>query len=114
MSTKSPECWANDPQARGVRVEISADHSMLLPHDEFVFAELKREGKDQTLRLVFVTHEVLVSGQLLRRIETAMQRMELSLLTKLPSSQRSLVADGQPVILEIVVTETEHVKNEKP
>jgi len=25
---------------------------MLLPHDEFVFAELKREGKDQTLRLV--------------------------------------------------------------
>ncbi len=78
---------------------------MLLPHDEFVFAELKREGKDQTLRLVFVTHEVLVNGQALRRIETAMQRMELSLLTKLPSSQRSLIADGQPVILEIVVTE---------
>jgi hypothetical protein len=105
MSTKSPECWANDAQARGVRVEISADHSMLLPHDEFVFAELKREGADHTLRLVFVTHEVLVTGQALRRIETAMQRMELSLLTKLPSSQRALIADGQPVILEIVVTE---------
>ena len=105
MSTKSPECWANDAQARGVRVEISADHSMLLPHDEFVFAELKREGADHTLRLVFVTHEVLLTGQALRRIETAMQRMELSLLTKLPSSQRALIADGQPVILEIVVTE---------
>jgi hypothetical protein len=105
MSAKSPECWANEPQARGVRVEISADHSMLLPHDEFVFAELKRDGADQTLRLVFVTHEILVSGQSLRRVETAMQRMELSLLTKLPSSQRSLIADGQPVILEIVVTE---------
>ena len=78
---------------------------MLLPHDEFVFAELKREGADHALRLVFVTHEVLVTGQALRRIETAMQRMELSLLTKLPSSQRSLIADGQPVILEIVVTE---------
>jgi hypothetical protein len=106
MSAKSPECWANEPQARGVRVEISADHSMLLPHDEFVFAELKRDSADQTLRLVFVTHEILVSGQSLRRIETAMQRMELSLLTKLPRSQRSLIADGQPVIVEIVVTET--------
>ena len=105
MSAKSPECWANEPQARGVRVEISADLSMLLPHDEFVFAELKRDGTGQTLRLVFVTHEVLVSGQSLRRIETAMQRMELSLLTKLPRSQRSSIADGQPVILEIVVTE---------
>ena len=105
MSAKSPECWANEPQARGVRVEISADLSMLLPHDEFVFAELKRDGTGQTLRLVFVTHEVLVSGQSLRRIETAMQRMELSLLTKLPRSQRPLIADGQPVILEIMVTE---------
>ena len=80
---------------------------MLLPHDEFVFAELKRDGADHTLRPVFVTHEILVSGQSLRRIEASMQRMELSLLTKLPSSQRSLIPDGQPVILEIMVTEAE-------
>ena len=105
MSTKSPECWANDPQAHAVRVEISPDHSLLLPHDDLAFAELKREGKEQTLRLVFAMHEVSVRGHSLRRIETAMQRMELSLLTKLPGSQRSLIADGQPVVLEIVVTE---------
>ena len=37
-----------------------------------------------------------------------MQRMELSLLTKLPSSQRVLITEGQPVILEIVVTEIKH------
>jgi len=114
MSTKSPECWANDAQARGVRVEISADHSMLLPHDEFVFAELKREGKDQTLRLIFVTHEVLVSGQSLRRIETAMQRMDLSFLTKLPASQRSLITEGQPMIFEIVVTEAKSQESPPP
>jgi len=105
MSTKSPECWANDTQARAVRVEMSPEQSLLLPHNDFVFAELKREGKEQVLRLVFAMHEVMVRGYSLRRIETAMQRMELSLLTKLPSSQRSLVPDGQPVILEIVVTE---------
>lgn len=105
MSTKSPECWANDPQARGLRVEISAEHSLLLPHDEFAFAELKSEGKEQELRLVFAMHEVLVRGHSLRRIETAMQRMELSFLAKLPISQRSLITEGQPVFLEIVVVE---------
>jgi hypothetical protein len=42
MSTKSSECWANEAHARGVRVEITADESLLLPHDEFVFAKLKR------------------------------------------------------------------------
>jgi hypothetical protein len=105
MSTKSPECWANDPQARGVRIEISVEHSLLLPHDEFAFAELKGEGKQQELRLVFAMHEVLVRGHSLRRIETAMQRSELSLLTTLSGNQRSLIPDGQPVVLEIVVTE---------
>ena len=105
MSTKSPECWANDPQARGVRVEISADHSLLLPHDEFAFSELKSESDEQQLRLVFAMHEVLVRGHSLRRIETAMQRSELSLLTALSGKQRSLVPDGQPVVVEIVVTE---------
>ena len=34
-----------------------------------------------------------------------MQRFELSLLAKLPGSQRNLITEGQPVILEIVVTE---------
>ena len=112
MSTKLPECWANEPQARSLRIEITADYSILLPHDEFVFAELKREGRINPFKFIFVTHEVLVSGQSLRRIETAMQRMELSLLTKLPRSQRALIADGQPVIVEIVVTESKEAEKQ--
>ena len=107
MNTKPPECWANDPQARAVRIELSPDSSLLLPHDEFAFSELKREGKEQTLRLVFTMHEVLIRGHSLRRIETAMQRMELSALNALPANQRSLIPDGQPVIMGITVAEVE-------
>ena len=77
----------------------------MLPFDQFAFAELKIEGKQQHLRLVFATHEVLIRGNALRRIETTMQRMELSLLAALPSSQRNLIAEGQPAIVEISVTE---------
>ncbi len=105
MSTKSPECWASDPNARGLRIEISAEQSLLLPFDQFAFAELKSEGKEQHLRLVFATHEVSVRGNALRRIETTMQRLELSFLAKLPNGQRSLVTEGQPIVAEIVVTE---------
>ena len=105
MNTKTPECWSSDPNAHGVKIELSADESLLLPFDQFAFAELKAEGKQQHLRLVFATHEVSIRGNALRRIETTMQRMELSFLAALPSSQRSLVSEGQPVIHEIVVTE---------
>jgi hypothetical protein len=78
-----------------------------LPHDQFIFAELTSGGDEQNLKLVFATHEVSIRGHHLRRIETTMQRLELSLLTKLPRSQRSLITEGQPVVLEIAVTEAD-------
>jgi hypothetical protein len=37
-------------------------------------------------------------------------RLELSFLGKLPSSQRSLIPEGQPIVLEIAVTESEAAK----
>ena len=116
MNTKTTECWSSDPNARAVKIELSAERSLLLPFDQFAFAELKTEGKQQHLRLVFATHEVLIRGNALRRIETTMQRMELSFLAALPSSQRSLVPEGQPVVREILVTtvndvETKHHGN---
>ena len=102
----------NPPRKRTVsRVEISPERSLLLPFDQFVFAELESDGKEQRLRWALATHEVLVRGQALRRIETAMPRMEFSFLTKVPSSQRPLITEGQPVILEIVVTEVKPVNN---
>src|SRR2546422_9825101 len=109
MNTKTPECWASDPNARAVKVEVSPEQSLLLPFDQFAFAELKAEGKQQHLRLVFATHEVSVRGNSLRRVETAMQRKELSFVAALPRNHRSLVPEGQPAILEIVLTEMEQL-----
>ena len=105
MNTKTPECWSSDPNAHGVKIELSAERSLLLPFDQFAFAELKTEGKQQHLRLVFATHEVVIRGNALRRIETTMQRMELSFLAALSSSERKLIAEGQPLIVEISVAE---------
>ena len=87
---------------------------MLLPHDEFAFAELKSEEKEQSLRLVFAEHEVLIRGYCLRRIETALQRMELSFITPLPAKYHSLLPEGQPRIREITVTEMQSISDKKP
>jgi ferritin-like metal-binding protein YciE len=84
----------------------------LLPHNHFIFAELDSGGDEQNLKLVFTTHEISVRGHHLRRIETVLQRMELSLLAKLPGSQRKLITEGQPVVLEIKVTEAKDAEKE--
>ena len=72
----------------------------------------KSEGKEQQLRLIFALHEVMVRGHSLRRIETAMQRSKLSLLTALSGKQRALIPDGQPVVLDIAVTELKDAEKE--
>jgi len=84
---------------------MTATRLLVLPLDQFVFAELDSDGKEQKLRLVFATHEILVSGHVLRRIETAICRLELSGLMKLPEKYHALIAENQPRIREIVVTE---------
>jgi hypothetical protein len=105
MNTKTPECYTTDLQARCLRVEMTATRLLVLPLDQFVFAELDSDGKEQKLRLVFATHEILVSGHVLRRIETAICRLELSGLMKLAEKYHALIAENQPKIREIVVTE---------
>jgi hypothetical protein len=90
----------------GELVERTANRFLVLPLDQFVFAELTNEDKGQKLRLVFATHEILISGHVLQRIETAIHRLELSGLMKLPEKYHSLIPENQPKVREIVVTES--------
>lgn len=106
MNTKTPECYTTDSQARCLRVQTAATRLLVLPLDQFVFAELTGEDKEQKLRLVFATHEILISGHVLQRIETAIHRLELSGVMKLPEKYHLLVSEGQPKIREITVAES--------
>jgi len=82
MSTKATECWTTDPNARAIRVEASPDRTLLLPFDQFVYSELTITDTGQHLRLVFASHEITIIGTGLRRIESALQLMELSSISK--------------------------------
>jgi hypothetical protein len=105
MSTKSPECWAIDPQVDGLRVETAPGRAITLPFNQFAFAESVIDDKEQRLKLFFATHEILIEGHNLRRIEIAIQKRELSFVAKLSTNYHPLVNQGQPVILKIVVSE---------
>ena len=107
MSTKSPECWAIDPQVDGLRVETSPGCAITLPFNQFAFAESTIDDKKQRLKIVFATHEILIEGQNLRRIEIAMQKRELAFVAKVSTNYQLLVNQGHPVILKIVVTEAQ-------
>lgn len=88
MDTKPLECFGSDPRARGLRVELSPQHSVVLPYEHFVYSELKAEKESDTLKLLFVTHEVVVSGYMLRRVESGVQTRELAWIAGRPERYR--------------------------
>lgn len=105
MSIKAPECWASDASAKLLRIEVSPEKSLLLKYDQLIHAEFDNTEKEQRLCLVFATHEVVIRGHALRRIETALQRLELSYIAAMPAKLIPSVIEGQPVIREIRVSE---------
>ncbi len=80
MDAKSLECFACDGRARGVRIEVSPQNSFVLPHEHFVYSEFKAGEQRDLLRIMFVAHEVVLEGFLLRRIENAIVNRDLAWL----------------------------------
>ena len=107
MNANTPECWSTDPNARSVLIELASDHSVLLALDHFTFSELTRERGEEQLRLVFASHEVLIRGNCLERIESAMQTGKLSFVRRLPAHVKHLIKDRHPMISEISVSEVQ-------
>src|SRR5439155_6929120 len=103
MSNKSLDCYHLDPQAQCLRVQVAPGHSLLLPFQELVFAELLATDSEETLTMHFDTHEVVVRGSALRRIENALQRRELSSVAVVSEELSGKARDGQPVITDISV-----------
>ena len=103
MLTKPHECWSTDPNAHALRVEVSPDQSVLLPFEHLLFAELTSHPDAQELQLSFVTHEVIVTGTCLRKIESALQRRDLAHLAVTIHSNGRPSEDAQPTIRQIAV-----------
>jgi hypothetical protein len=101
-SSKPLECFGSDVRARGVRVELSPQKSIVLPHEHFVYSEFTADEQKDLLKLVFVTHEVALSGHLLRRIETAILNRDLSWLCARPEKFRMENSD-RPFIINLAV-----------
>jgi hypothetical protein len=95
-----------------LRIEFPVDDFLVLPYDEFHLAELKGKGVDHHLKFVFSMHEVIITGQNLKRVLIAMQK-QLAFIAPVPINHRLPLSDGGPAIQSIVVTEAKPA-NQKP
>ena len=87
----------------------------MLPHEHFVYSELKADAEHDTLKFLFVTHEVVVTGYVLRRVDHGMQTRELAWVAA-RSERYRLHANEKSFISRVVVRllEEKHPNEEVP
>lgn len=81
MDIKPVEYFGTDPKTKGVRVSVSPQVSFALPHEHFMYAEFSAGPEEDTVKLYFMSHEVVVKGHSLRRLESAILDRDLAWIT---------------------------------
>ena len=66
------------------------------------------------MKILFATHEVFIHGQNLRRLEIALQRLELAFITAASTNYEKSANPGQPLIFKIIVTDIIPPKKQLP
>ena len=93
---------------RRISVPSSIDMvNVLGPRDEFLRILERELDADIHVR----GNEVTLTGSGLRRIELALQRLNLSYIACLPPRCHSVVTDDQPAIRQIVVTQAKDAES---
>lgn len=100
-------CWNEDPQAQALRVEMESGNFFIFPFSHLLFAELTKPKGGDSLKLVFSTHEVSISGRHLREIGIAIQKQSVDWIKELPARYGSLSENQSAFIEQIEVTEIE-------
>jgi len=83
----------------------------MLPYTEFLLAELIGAGADHHLRLIFSMHEIIITGQNLKRVLIAAQKKDLAYIAAVTGSDFATI-DGAPLIHDIVVKEKTSAENQ--
>ena len=95
----SAVCWQRERNRQCLCIEADAGGTFFFPYQHFVGAH-HHIGKDvETLRIMFSSHEVTLSGQRLGEIAMALQDLCVDWIKQLPERYRQLTdATGASVI----------------
>ena len=104
-TASAPISWQREAPCACLRIEISAREAHLFPYQHFVTASLNQSGESETLRLLFSTHDVEITGQNLRPLLLALQDFSVKWLRAVPQRFHSLMDSKNGVVAQIRVEE---------
>lgn len=95
------DCWHREPDRTCLRVEVRADEIFVFPYQQFFGAHHLLAG-GETLKIMFSTHEVTLSGRGMEKLLMALQEFAVDWIRPVPARYRDF-QNGETVIKAIAV-----------
>ena len=84
------DCWRRERDCTCLKVDASADETFVFPYQHFLSAQHARAGGEETIKLVFGTHEVVIAGRRLGEIVAALKDLAVEQISVVPPRYREL------------------------
>ncbi len=107
MADSERECWRRERDCACLKVDTSTDETFVFPYQHLLSAQHTRSSGDETLKLSFGTHEVLIAGKRLGEIVAALQDLAVEEISAVPPRYRELPQGEGAWVTAIEVTLTE-------
>lgn len=101
---RSVVCWNEDPQTQALRIELNNGDFFVFPVSHFLSAEFTQAEKGEVLKLLFTTHSVTISGQHLREVALALQKLAVEWIKEIVPHYAKLAEPNAAVVLSIKVS----------
>jgi hypothetical protein len=94
MDTKSPDSWSYEPKTACLRVAVDSSRTLILPYSHFQSAELRQmAGGGEELKLLFASHQIVLAGRFLKRLEVGIANQEIGEVRVTPERFRGMEAE---------------------
>ena len=84
------ECWRRERDCTCLKLDAAANETFVFPYQHLLSAQHTRASGDETLKLSFGTHEVVISGRRLDEIVAALQDLAVERISAVPPRYREL------------------------
>ena len=84
------DCWRRDRNCTCLKIEVPPGESFIFPYQQFLSAQHTRANDDETLRIAFGTHQIIISGSQLGEIAAALQELAVVRIGVVPQRYREL------------------------
>jgi hypothetical protein len=97
------ECWCRERNRACLRIETRAADVFLFPYAQLTGAEYTRKPEGEFMRIRFSTREVVVFGQNLSEIASALQEMAVDWIRPIPTRYINIAKSDGVKVMEIEV-----------